>query len=170
MSFHFKNFKGIASVDFINTLNLEIAYSLNQQFADNTLSIFPSAKLVCDSSVLLETIARERKFNLNNAIYTFIENDTLSVFAFEDSKLLLFNQDHIQNNSDTVYYLLKVVETCKFSNESVQLKILNLSNSLQESLSSFFNLVEPYPAINYGISNADNHLIFLLHKQQKCVL
>jgi hypothetical protein len=173
LSFHYKNLKGNYTFDTINSLQSALVFSFHKALAETILKHFPNAKLVHEQSVVLETLIRERKFSINNAVYILPEGENLSVYLFKNNKLQLFNQFYIKTTEDIGYYLINIMNSADLNPAEVELKVLSglyTDKDLINKLAKFFPNSRHFPGLPEKHSIFGNSDFYLLQKQQSCVL
>ncbi|MGY6560770.1 MAG: DUF3822 family protein [Luteibaculaceae bacterium] len=169
LGFHYQNLKGTCTFDFVPSLQSTLCYAYYLPLANAIANVFPAVKMAHDQFVILESIARERRFTLNTCLYVFVEANNLSVYLFNNNNLLVFNQFLVQSADDITYYLLNICEAMHLNPKYILIKFLNhFSAEAAEKLKPFFPAIENWAAEETLIPNSEK--IYLHLKQQKCVL
>lgn len=105
--------EGSANSDHINSLSIQNTYHIPTAAIELLTKKYPSIRIKHHSTVLIDTLLRQNRYDAGVAIYANVREGFVDVLALEGKTLKFYNSFPCQNNSDLVYFLLYVVEQLK---------------------------------------------------------
>jgi len=138
-SFFYQNFPEnkheIVLCNILGKSNVALLFGMDKYAHQLLTEHFPQARIFACISPLAEHFALKSRESLTRKLYVHFRKDTMEVFAFDKSKLLLINTFSCQQTADQVYYLLYIWQQLGFSQEKDRLELAGDMPKKEELLS-----------------------------------
>jgi len=113
-------------------------YGINEILANETVTIFPDAKICHLSSVLIESIWMNFK-NLitDKQIFIFVRLTDFNLLIFDRKQLIYSNAFHFRAPEDIVYFVIFVMEQLNLNPEEIPVTLLGNIEKVLQGLNCF---------------------------------
>ena len=111
--------------DLLSRIEVVNIYGINEILANETVTIFPDAKICHLSSVLIESIWMNFK-NLitDKQIFIFVRQADFNLLIFDRKQLIYSNAFHFKAPEDIIYFVIFVMEQLNLNPEEIPVTLL----------------------------------------------
>lgn len=103
----------------IKAIGIKNVHQINRLNGSHLLNHFPQATVFPASHVLLNTVANTLSKRRGASIGVGLNEDTLSIYYFNEGRFMYYNEFKIKELPDFNYYLLSVLDTFKLNGQSI---------------------------------------------------
>lgn len=118
-------------------MQARLIYACPEQLRQTMLGLFPSAQFLPMAAAILAGFREHNRQQEAQAIYLFVDNNELHLFAFETGHLKLHNTVRFEHTNDALYFTMLFFQSAGYNTDIVP---LYLSGQLIEN-SEVYNLL-----------------------------
>lgn len=126
--------------------NMVMLFGIDKFCHQVIMEHFPHAAIYACTSPMLERLTCESRKKIDSKnMYIYIQKQQMTVFAFDQGKLQLFNSFNCKHVADQVYYALYIWQQLGFDQQRHELHVSNNQISFIDNVSKYISNVCPMP-------------------------
>lgn len=126
--------------------NMALLFGIDKFCHQVIVENFPHAAIFACVSPMLERFTYESRKEIDSKnMYIYLQKQQMSVFAFDQGKLLLFNSFNCKHVTDQVYYTLYIWQQLGFDQQYNKLYVSNNQISFIDHVSKYISHIHSMP-------------------------
>jgi len=134
------------SYNVLRRSGIAIIFGLEKNIYQLIRDDFPRARFYASASTLIEYFAERSMFGNNKKMFVYLHESEMSLYCFDQGRMLFVNSYPINTVDDCQYYILNVWQQLNFDQVDDSLLIVSdngISTTLTSKIAYFINKVEP---------------------------
>ena len=128
-------------------------FALNSDFYSNIKSIFPESEIIHETELLLHLFYASHQKENKDRLFIHMHETYLEIAHFKNNELNFYNTFKVDSETDSVYFVLSVVELLKLNLDKLQ---VNLFGNISAT-SSLVSLMKKYISQVEFMKRSDNY-------------